>query len=85
MEIQPAPILWSPKSQLIGWFEQERGSTVQHKEDVWGGIRHKVNKWANLKRQTVAAVDSFHYLNTWFHFVKKFFRYYVFCPQHDQE
>lgn len=86
MEIQPAPILWSPKSQLIGWFEQERGSTVQHKEDVWGGgIRHKVNKWANLKRQTVAAVDSFHYLNTWFHFAKKFFRYYVFCPQHDQE
>lgn len=37
MEIQPAPILWSPKSQLIGWFEQERGSTVQHKEDVGGG------------------------------------------------
>lgn len=37
MEIQPAQILWSPKSQLIGWFEQERGGTVQHKEDVGGG------------------------------------------------
>lgn len=91
----PEGKLW--KSSLLRYYGAQKASWLgglSRKEEAQfntkrmfggGGIRHKVNKWANLKRQTVAAVDSFHYLNTWFHFAKKFFRYYVFCPQHDQE
>lgn len=70
----------------VVWEERKRKHSSTQRGRLGGkNIRHKVNKWANLKRKTVAAVDSFHCLNTWFHFAKKFFRYYVFCPQHGQE
>lgn len=54
----------------VVWAGKRKHSSTQRGRLGGKNIRHKVNKWANLKRQTVAAVDSFHCLNAWFHFEK---------------